>query len=74
LFANVFFGKLGPGPFHRPIPIDISSDDIYGEKGNTIALLQLPAAHSEMTLSKNGRHCRANECDENFILQANTKH
>ncbi|CAO3672601.1 unnamed protein product [Umbelopsis vinacea] len=32
---------------------DISSDDIYGEKGNTIALLQLPAAHSEMTLSKN---------------------
>ncbi|GAB5593722.1 hypothetical protein Unana1_08622 [Umbelopsis nana] len=32
---------------------DISNGDIYGENGNTVALLQLPGAHSELTLAKN---------------------
>lgn len=36
--------------------LDISKDDIYNGNGNTVALLELPSAHSEMTLAKNGRH------------------
>ncbi|KAH8553125.1 hypothetical protein BGW37DRAFT_283038 [Umbelopsis sp. PMI_123] len=34
-------------------PHDISRDEIYSGSGNTVALLELPSAHSEMTLAKN---------------------
>ncbi|KAI8583862.1 hypothetical protein K450DRAFT_220325 [Umbelopsis ramanniana AG] len=34
-------------------PQGISKDEIYNGNGNTVALLELPSAHSEMSLAKN---------------------